>query len=218
MSSPKPQTNYLLITFLVLFTTSSIFCQELKSIKLPAPQTEIGKPLMQTLKLRQSSRSFDKKQLPLQELSNLLWAAYGINRPESGKRTAPSAMNWQEIDVYVVMEDGAYIYDAAANSLKPVTSGDLRSLCGVQDFVKIAPINFVYVADLSKASRGKDEDKKFFTAADCGFIAQNVYLYCASQGLAVVVRGMMDRDRLSEALSLNKDQIIVLSQTVGYGK
>lgn len=201
-----------------LFGLSFVSAQELKPIQLPLPQTEIGKPLMQTLKLRASSRSFDTKPLPLQELSNLLWAAYGINRPELGKRTAPSAMNWQEYDVFVVLAEAVYIYDAKSNSLAPVISGDFRALCGVQDFVKSAPLNLVYVADYSKAIRGSEDDKKLFATVDCGFMAQNVYLYCASQGLAVVVRGLIPKEKLADALKLKSEQKIILSQTVGYPK
>lgn len=201
-----------------LFGLSFVSAQELKQIQLPLPQTEIGKPLMQTLKLRASSRSFDTKPLPLQELSNLLWAAYGINRPELGKRTAPSAMNWQEYDVFVVLAEAVYIYDAKSNSLAPVISGDFRALCGVQDFVKSAPLNLVYVADYSKAIRGSEDDKKLFATVDCGFMAQNVYLYCASQGLAVVVRGLIPKEKLADALKLKPEQKIILSQTVGYPK
>ena len=202
----------------LVFGVACSSAQEMKSIQLPPPQTAIGKPLMQALKLRQSSRSFDPKALPLQEISNLLWAAYGINRPESGKRTAPSAMNWQEVDVYVALKEGVYIYDAKANSLKPVIAKDLRSGTGSQDFVATAPLNLVYVADMSRVSRGSDEDKTLYTAADAAFIAENVYLYCASQGLAVVVRGSVDRASLADAFKLRPEQKIILAQTVGYGK
>ncbi len=210
------------ITFaLSIFLIAAIVCataQVLKPIQLPPPQTEIGKPLMQTLKLRQSSRSFDSKALPLQEVSNLLWAAYGINRPESEKRTAPSAMNWQEVDVYVALAEGVFLYDAKANTLNPVIAKDLRSATGSQGFVANAPINLVYVADLSRVSRASGEEKILYTSADVGFIAENVYLYCASQGLAVVVRGSVDRASLATAFKLRPDQKIVLTQTVGYGK
>ena len=191
----------------------------LKPIQLPPPQTEIGKPLMQALKLRQTSRSFDSKPLPLQELSNLLWAADGINRSDTGKRTAPSAMNWQEIDVYVALPDALYLYDAKAHSLSPVIAKDLREATTTgQAFVKDAPVNLIYVADMSRATRGSEEDKKFYSAADAGFIAQNVYLYCASQGLATVVRGSVDRATLAPAMKLRPEQKIMLAQTVGYPK
>lgn len=207
------------IAITILFINLSFLtAQETDVIKLPAPQTEIGKPLMQTLKLRASTRNFETKELSLQELSNLLWAAYGINRPESGKRTVPSAMNWQEYDIYVVLKNGAYLYNAKDNELKLITKEDIREYCGVQDFVKTAPLNLVYVADFSRVSRVNEDDKLIFVAADCGFIAQNVYLYCASEGLACVVRGMVNKEKLPEALKLNSNQKVILAQTVGYPK
>ena len=192
--------------------------QDLKPVQLPPPQKEIGKPLMQVLSLRQSSRDFSPKPLLPQDISNLLWAADGINRAESGKRTAPSAMNWQETDVYVILQEGTFLYDAKANSLRPVTGGDVRALAGTQGFVKDAPLALVYVVDYARMTKANDEDKKLYGAADVGFIAENAYLYCASQGLAVVVRGSVDRPRLSEALKLRPDQKIILAQTVGYPK
>jgi SagB-type dehydrogenase family enzyme len=206
-----------LFLFLIIFLSTS-FTQDLKPIQLPPPHTEIGKPLMQVLKLRQSSRIFDTKPLPLQELSNLLWAADGINRPEIGKRTAPSAMNWQEIDIYVAMQKGTYMYDAKSNSLFVINKKDLRESTGKQSFVKEAPLNLVYIADEKRMTRASDEDKIRWSSADAGFIAQNVYLYCASQGLAVVVRGMVDRETLAKELKLRPEQKIILSQTVGYPK
>lgn len=206
------------LMFVIALFSSLLFSQE-KNILLPMPQTEIGKPLMQALNLRSSSRDFDSKQLPLQELSNLLWAACGINRPESGKRTSPSARNWQEIDVYVVLADAAFIYDVKANSLKQIAIGDLRSHCGIQDFVKTAPLNLVYVADFSRIkSNDSEQTKLMWVSADAGFMVQNVYLYCASQGLNVVVRGLIDVQKLGEVLKLKPDQKIILSQTVGYPK
>ncbi len=202
---------------LIVFFSAS-FAQDLKTVQLPPPQTDIGKPLMRALNLRQSSRSFDPKPLPLQELSNLLWAADGINRPESGKRTAPTAMNWQEVDIYVVLKEGAYLYVPKSHALQPVATGDLREATGRQEFTKVAPLNLVYVSDQSRMSRANEQDKTLWGGADVGFVAQNVYLYCASQGLSVVVRGMVDRETLAPALKLRPEQKIVLAQTVGYPK
>ena len=206
------------IVILFLFFISSAVAQELTPIHLPPPQKEIGMPLMQALNLRQSSRDFAAKPLPLQEISNLLWAADGINRPESGKRTAPSAMNWQEMDLYVALPEGVFLYDPASNDLNPVVAGDVRSALGTQSFVATAPLDLAYVADYARVTRGSDEDKTLYTAADAGFIAENVYLYCASQGLAAVVRGSVDRALLAKTLKLRPDQKIILTQTVGYGK
>ncbi|HWR77212.1 MAG TPA: SagB/ThcOx family dehydrogenase [Thiobacillus sp.] len=195
--------------------------QETGTIKLPPPETAGGKPLMQALKARHSTREFGSKTLPPQVLSNLLWAASGVNRPESGQRTAPSAHDWREIDVVVTTADGAYRYDPPTHTLKRVVAGDIRKLTGVQDFVATAPLNLVYVADLDKMSEASAEDKAFYSATDAGFIAQNVYLYCASAycasaGLAVVVRGLVDRDALGAALGLGPHLRIILAQSVGY--
>ena len=191
--------------------------EALKPISLPKPQMAGGKPLMQALKDRQTSRSFSSEKLSKQILSNLLWAADGVNRPD-GKRTAPSAVNWQEIDVYVAMADGLYLYDANANALRPVLEKDIRATTGKQPFVKDAPVSLVFVADYAKMGDISDADKAMYSAADTGFISQNVYLFCASEGLATGVRGMIDRDELAQAMKLRPDQKIVLAQCVGYPK
>jgi SagB-type dehydrogenase family enzyme len=141
-----------------------------------------------------------------------------VNRPESGKRTAPSALNWQEIDIYVATADGLYVYDAKAHRLNPVLAEDVRAATGTQPYVKDAPVNLVYVADLAKTGKASAPDQDFYTAADTGFIAQNVYLYCASEGLATVIRGGVDRPALAKVMKLRPDQKITLSQTVGYPK
>src|ERR1035437_2220532 len=207
--------------FFAAFVTCFYFtspAQVIKSIQLPAPQKDIGKPLMQVLNSRQSTRVFTTKQLPIQEISNLLWAAFGINRTDEGKRTAPSARNWQDIDIYVFLPEGVYIYKAKDNKLEQISNVDLRSLAGVQDFVKTAPLNLVYVSDQSKMETASKEDKMMYSGADAGFIAQNVYLYCASQDLGVVVRAMVDKKTLAEKLNLKQGQVIVLAQTIGYKK
>ncbi len=214
----KRLRSHLCLSLILGFLISpSIYAQQLKPVMLPKPQLNIGRPLMEVLKDRKTSRDFSPEKLAPQVLSNLLWAGFGINRPD-GHRTAPSAMNWQEIDIYVVTADAAYVYDAKANALNPVASGDFRAQTGGQAFVKDAPVNLVYVADLAKAKRANADDQKMYTAADAGFISQNVYLYCASEGLATVVRGSVDRPALAKALNLRPDQIIVLAQTVGYPK
>ena len=201
---------------LLLFPLGLIPGQDLKPVALPTPQTSGGKPLMQVLKERKSVRDFGPEQISRQMLSNLLWAAWGINR-EDGRRTAPSASNRQEIDLYVVMADGAYLYDAQANALKPVATADLRKFAGTQAYVAGAPLNLVYVADTVKL--GGDDAAKLATAnADTGFIAQNVYLFCASEGLGTVVRASVNRDDLGKALNLRAGQRITLAQSVGYAK
>lgn len=190
--------------------------QNLEPINLPAPETTGGMPLMQALSERQSSREFSSETLTLEQLSNLLWAACGINRADSGKRTAPSAVNWQEIDVYVALPEGIYLYEPKGHTLQPVAAGDHREKTGVQPFVKNAAANLVYVADYARMGRGTEESKAAYSAADTGFISQNVYLYCASEGLATVVRGSVDKAALGEVLQLRPEQKIILAQSVGH--
>jgi nitroreductase len=189
---------------------------EIGSIELPAPQWDRASPLLEVLNARHSTREFSTRALPLEVLSTLLWAAFGINRAERAGRTAPSAHNWQEIDVFAVLADAAYRYDAAAHALRLVKAGDLRSLTGTQDFVGGAPLELVYVADFAKMIDARREQRTFFASADAAAIAQNVYLFCACAGLATVVRGLIDRRKLAAALGLGIDQRIVLAQTVGF--
>ncbi len=207
-----------LVLAVLLVCPSLISGQEPKPVQLPEPQMDGSRPLMQVLKDRSSSRAFGTGKLPNQVLSNLLWAAFGVNRPDSGKRTAPSAMNWQEIDIYVATADGLSLYDAKAHALKPVLAEDIRALTGQQPFVQEAPVNLVYVADFSRMGEREVDVKVFCSAADTGFISQNVYLYCASEGLATVVRGLIDRPALEKAMKLRPDQRVTLSQSVGYPK
>jgi SagB-type dehydrogenase family enzyme len=191
--------------------------QELKPVPLPKPRTEGGMPLMQALKARQSTREFDSAKLSPETLSNLLWAAFGVNRSD-GRRTAPSAVNWQEIDIYVATPDGVYLYDAKANVLQPVIAGDFRGATGPQPFVKNAAVNLVYVADTARMRGVGEPQQTLFSAADTGFIAQNVYLFCASEGLGVVARGMVDREAVAKTFKLRPEQRVMLAQSVGYPK
>jgi SagB-type dehydrogenase family enzyme len=202
---------------LLLFAAAAACpAEDLKAIVLPAPDTAGGKPLMQALKNRQSTREFSGEKLPIATLSNLLWAAWGINRPDSGKRTAPSASNREEIDIYVATAGGLYVYEAKGHRLQPVLSADVRAQTGTQDFVGTAPVNLVYVADFARMGSGSQQDNSFYSACDTGFIAQNVYLFSASEGLATVVRGSVDRAALAKAMHLRSDQHITLAQSVGY--
>jgi len=187
-------------------------------IKLPAPQLDGGKTLMQALKERKSERSFDVKKLPANILSNMLWAACGINRPAAAKRTAPSAMNKQSIDIYVALPEGLYLYEAKTHALKPVVIQDIRALTGKQSFVAKAPVTLIYVADYKKMGNMSNDEKNFYAATDTGFISENVYLFCASEGLGTVVRGSIDKEALAKAMKLGDHQKIVLAQTVGYVK
>ena len=193
-----------------------------KTVALPKPHTEGGKPLMEALKARHTSRAFSDKAISDQTLSDLLWAACGVNR-EDGRRTAPTAVNWQEIDVYVARADGLWLFDVKAHALARVSDLDLRAATGTQAFVKDAPVNLVFVADFAKmggamAKNMTEADKVLYSAADTGYVSQNVYLFCASEGLATVVRGLVDRPALAKAMGLRDDQRIILTQTVGYPK
>jgi len=189
---------------------------EVQLLQLPPPQLDGGMLLMHALKSRSSARAFSRKPLPPQVLSNLLWAAFGINRPANGGRTAPSARGWQEIEVYAAMENGLFRYDHAAHALQGIKAGDLRRHTGYQDFVAVAPLNLVYVADFRRMEGAGAEDTARYAAADAGFISQNVYLCCAQEGLATVVRGWVDRSALSRAMGLRPEQKVMLAQTVGY--
>jgi hypothetical protein len=189
-------------------------------IKLPPPQMEGGMPLMQALKLRKSTRGNfgPDTMLSNQQLSNLLWAADGVNRPD-GHRTAPSAVDWQNIDIYVTTADGLFLYDPIKNELKVLGREDVRAVSGQQDFVKTAPINLIYVADFSKAKGfggqgGIMDTAEVWSYAGVGAIAQNVYLYCASENLACIVRAMVDRDAITKTLQLRPEQHVILAQTV----
>jgi len=185
-------------------------------LELPPPQREGGMPLMRALGQRSSSRAFSPRKLPPQALSNLLWAAFGVNRADSGGRTAPSAHGWQEIELWCALEEGLFVYEHKAHALRLAKRLDLRALTGLQDFPAKAPLNLVFVADFARMGTGSVEEKTFYSAADTGFVSQNVYLCCAQEGLATVVRGWLDRASLARAMGLGPDHKIVLAQTVGY--
>ncbi|MGD0229474.1 MAG: nitroreductase family protein [Syntrophorhabdales bacterium] len=191
--------------------------KELKSIPLARPQGTSGNVVMNLLEKRGSSREFSPEPLSVPVLSRLLWAAFGINRPD-GKRTAPSARNRQEIDIYVAAPDGLYLYDAKGSLLKPIATEDIRGLTGMQPFVKQAAVNLVYVADTAKMDESSAEQRLLWMGADTGVIVENVYLFCAAEGLATVVRAMIDRPALARAMKLRPDQTITLSQSVGHPK
>jgi nitroreductase len=206
-------TGIALLSFIFLQNSFS------QDIALPAPDKTGGKPLMQALNERQSTRTFTADNLSKQQLSDLLWAAWGINRPDEKKRTAPSSRNVQEIDVYAAMQSGLYLYVAETHTLKQVHNRDIRALCGTQDFVADAPLNLIYVADLAKLGKKEGEEIKdtelLSSYANTGFIAQNIYLYCASAGLGCVVRAMIPKDKLAPEMGLRSNQVIILGQTIG---
>ena len=183
--------------FASLLLVVTMYAQDLKAIKLSSPDKNRGSSVMKALSDRHSDREYAAKELSLQDLSDLLWAANGINRPD-GKRTAPSALNKQDIDIYVIMKEGAYLYDAKANNLQPIAKGDHRAaVAGSQDFVKSAPVSLVLVSDLSRF----------------GNIAN---IFCAATGLATVPRATMDQAALKRILKLTDSQLPIMNNPVGY--
>ena len=195
------------------FSSNGIFAQ---NIKLPEPDKQGGMPLMQALNERSSHREFNSKELTMNHLSELLWAACGINRTELGKRTAPSARNWQDVQVYVFLNSGIYLYNEKNHELELVLKGNHQAAAGLQDFVPTAPLNLVFVADYAKMEGADESQHDFYKGINTGFISQNVYLYCASQQLNTVVRAMVDRDALHELMKLRPEQHVVAAQSVGY--
>jgi SagB-type dehydrogenase family enzyme len=199
-------------------------------IKLPPPQKTGGKPLMESLNLRQSTRGNFGPAVKLtdQQLSNLLWAADGVNRPPN-HRTAPSAVDWQNIDIYVATPDGLFVYDPVQHALKVITKEDVRATSGLegqkggmqQDFAKTAPVSLVYVANMAKTKAmnfGGQDVGIPWTYTGAGAIAQNVYLYCASEGLACILRAMIDADQVAKVFKLGPDQKAMLTSTIGQFK
>jgi nitroreductase len=184
------------------------------TIALPAPEKRGGLPLLEALARRRSSREFAKEPLPLDVLSSLLWAAWGINRAD-GHRTAPSALDCQEIDLFVALPSGAYLYDATAHALQLAAPGDVRRVTGYQDFVDEAPLDLVFVADHARMRLVPVGQRDTYASVAAGAIAQNVYLFAASAGLATVLRAWIDRAAIADALGLTHDQQVLLSQTVG---
>lgn len=188
-------------------------------IKLPPPQTTGGMPLMDALSQRQSTREFSTTPLSHQQISDLLWAAFGVNRPDSDMRTAPSSYNWQDITMYVFTPDGVWTYDAVAHMLHHVKSGDHRKLAGMQSYVYEAPLSIVYVSDTTTMTvNGKtfdDDYEMMIGCLDAGHISQNVYLYCASAGLGAVARASVDREKFAEEFTLPATHNVIFGQTVG---
>jgi len=184
-------------------------------LALPPPRLE-SSALMSLLGRRRSQREFATTPLPLELLSELLWAAFGINRRETGGRTAPSAMNAQEIDIYVALAAGLYIFDAQAQCLNRVAEVDARRVTGYQDFVDEAPVDLIYVADVEHTLKVPITQQQLYAAACAGAISQNVYLFCAERGLNTVVRGWFDREALGQALRLSANERVLLTQTIGY--
>ena len=209
--------SMILSLFAIWFVSvSALQAQQIKT--LPEPDKRGGTPLMEALSERSSSREFADKTLSDQMISNLLWSAFGVNRPESDKRTAPSSHNVQDIQIYAVTAEGAWLYLPEKNGLRQVNSKDVRAAMGKQDFVEHAGVNLVYVSNFSRYSGDDEQLKQQAAATHCGFIGQNVYLFCASEGLNTVFRGWIDKAQIAEALNLSDNQHVMYSQSVGFPK
>ncbi len=202
--------NLLLLSALAMTT-------EAQNISLPAPQKDGGKSITYCLQNRKSTKEYDtNKNLTEQQISNILWAAYGMNRPD--KRTAPSAMNCQEFTLYVFLPSGIYRWNDKKNELVLLAKGDNRKVAGGQDYVATAAMNIVYVADYAKMESIVANNRDVMAYADCGLIAQNVYLICASENLGCVIRGYVDKNLVSKTLNLPATQKVILSQSIGFKK
>jgi len=189
--------------------------QAAERVALPAPTTVGGMPLMAALKARHSTREYSNRALPQGILADLLWAAFGINRP-SGDRTAPYWRHVMVIDVYLAMADGVWLYDPQTHSLQRYLPEDLRAHTGLQDFVATVPLNLVYVAHGERMKDISAEERRLYASVDAAFIGQNVYLFCASAGLGSVFRGAVDTHRLGELMKLPDGQFVTFAQSVGY--
>jgi len=204
-----------LVTSAILTAAPSLAATDSTVLELPPPRIDGGKPLIQTLRLRRSIREYSDRPLPVQVLSDLLWAAFGINRP-SGDRTAPYWRHIMVIDVYAAMADGVWLYEPKRHVLLPHSRADIRAQTGLQDFVAGAPLNLVYVAHGERMRDIPANDRRLYASVDTGFIGQNVYLFCASEDLATVFRGAVNYEELDRTLQLEPDQFVTFAQTVGY--
>jgi nitroreductase len=205
----------LLASAAVAVAPTVVVAEGIEPIELPPPRIEGGMPLMAALKVRRSTREYSDRPLSAQTLSDLLWAAFGINRP-SGDRTAPYWRHVMVLDIYVALADGVRLYEPKGHALIPYLPGDIRAQTGLQEFVATAPVNLIYVAHGERMSDISPEERRLYASVDTGFIGQNVYLFCASEGLATVFRGAVDYPKLARALKLPDQQFVTFAQTVGY--
>jgi len=204
----------LLVLLLILNPAAQLLAQELTPVKLNDPDKSRGLAVMSAFSARASVREWSAEKLRLQDLSDLLWAANGVNRPEEGKRTAPSAMNAQDIDIYVFAEEGVYLYDVFKQMLDPVQQGDYRNIFGKQE----APVVLLLVSDISRFRAGDDALKLTWAAMDAGIVSQNIAVFCAGTGLKTRPRASMDKQKVKEILSLTNTQHALLNLPVGYQK
>lgn len=208
--------NIVLFAIMTLIT-GILSGQPVQDIKLNAPDMERGLTIMKAFENRASATSFSPRELSLQDLSDLLWASNGINRPESGKRTAPTAVNAQDIDIYVLLRSGAYLYDHKTHTLKGIAAGDNRTLVSDrQTAFADAPVMIVLVSDISRFTVGDDARKLSWGAMDAGIVSQNVALFCAGAGLVTRPRASMDFEGLKKLLQLNSTRHLMLNNPVGY--
>ena len=206
------------LLLLCLFISVATFAAD-KVIRLPKPNLNRNSEVMEAFANRHSTREYAAKALALTDLSDLLWAANGINRPEEGKRTAPSAMNKQDVDVYVVLPEATYLYDAKAHQLNLVAEGDHRgAVAGGQAFVKSAPVSLLLVSDLSRLGEAKNTHTQLMGAVDAGIVSQNISIFCSAAKLATVPRASMDTAKLKSVLKLTDTQLPLMNHPVGYHK
>jgi nitroreductase len=211
----RRQANAALLAAAAVAAAPTAMAQAPKRSALPPPRSTGGKPLTESLKLRHSTREYSDRPLPSQTLSDLLWAAFGINRP-NGDRTAPYWRHVMVMDVYAAMADGVWLYEPKTHALIPHMQADIRAQTGTQDFVASAPLNLIYVAHGERMQDVDAEDRRLYASVDAAFIGQNVYLFCASEGLATVFRGAVDTAKLGQALKLPDQEFVTFAQTVGY--
>jgi nitroreductase len=205
----------ILATAAVAASATTVQSQALKSVELPAPRREGGLPLLAALNLRHSTREYAERPIGPQTLSEILWAAFGVNRL-SGDRTAPYWRHVMVMDIYAATADGVWLYDPKNHALMPHLQRDIRAETGMQDFVGAAPLNLIYIAHGERMTDISTEERRLYASVDAGFIGQNVYLYCASEGLGTVFRGAVDTKKLGRTLNLPDGQFVTFAQTIGY--
>jgi nitroreductase len=213
----RRQANAGLVSAAILAGSSGVEAQAKKIRPLSPPRANGGRPLIDALKMRRSTRGYDARPLASQILSDLLWAAFGVNRP-NGDRTAPYWRHVMVIDIYAALADGVWLYDPTEHQLEQRLEADIRDQTGTQDFVATAPLNLIYVAHGERMQDISPEERRLYASVDSGFIGQNVYLFCASEGLATVFRGSVDTRKLVGTMQLGEGQFVTFAQSVGYPK
>lgn len=205
----------LTLAAMLIALTGTMAQNALEVIKLNKPNYDEGMTLLNALKNRKSSKGFTEKEISLQDISNMMWAALGVNRPD-GKRTAPTGSNRQEIELYAFFKHGAYYYNYKNHTLELVAKGDHRAITGRADAQK-AYLNLLFIADTDKTGPGhRPGDANTVSYVNVGYVSQNVYLYCASAGIGSRARGGWNQQKVVETLKLKDSMIVVLGQTVGY--